>query len=70
MSGVANGKTRVQITFGDELLRKVDNYCEETGITRSSLVCAAVADKLGAYDQVMRMAGDAINSIVSDLEKG
>lgn len=43
---VSGNKTRVQISFSNELLKKLDDYCEETGMNRSSFVSNCVAEQL------------------------
>lgn len=49
---VADGKTRVMLTIGDALLAKVDRYCEEYGMSRSSFFSSCAADKFAAQDGV------------------
>ena len=43
---VAKNKTRIQVTFGDEVLEKLDAFCNQTGMNRSSYITYIIAMSL------------------------
>lgn len=57
---IAEGKKRVQVTFGDEVLEKLDAFCKETGMTRSSYITYIVATSLQQYEKLSNAAADGI----------
>lgn len=63
---ISEGKTRFQVTFGDELLEKMDRYCKQTGLSRSAYLASLAAQSLNAYDQIMNFALEAITDTVKD----
>lgn len=52
---VADGKTRVQITFSNVLLGRLDEYCERMGLSRSAFVTWAVAMNLDTYQKALSL---------------
>lgn len=60
---IPEDKTRVGITMGNDLLARLDAYCERTGMTRSGYIAYAVAHQLDAETQ----AYDAVNDSISRL---
>lgn len=67
---IAQGKTRVQVTFGDEVLEKLDAFCKQTGMNRSSYITYIVATSLDQYEKLSAAAVDGIKTAaVNHAEK-
>lgn len=58
------GKTRVQISLSNELLERMDEYCERLGVTRSNYVAMLVAQNLDTMTRMMDAMPDAINELI------
>lgn len=58
------GKTRVQISLSNELLERMDEYCERLGVTRSNYVAMLVAQNLDTMSRMMDAMPDAINELI------
>ena len=69
---VGQKKTRVMMTFNDELLERVDAYCGRYGITRSGFFAALAADKFAQTDAtvatVEKLMGEWLADYSSTLE--
>lgn len=57
---IADGKRRVQVTFGDEVLERLDRFCRDTGMTRSSYITYIVATSLQQYENLSNAAADGV----------
>lgn len=67
---VGIGKTRVQVTFGNDVLDRLDKFCKETGMTRSSYITYITATSLQQYDNLSRAAADGVKqAAISTAEK-
>lgn len=53
MAGIPDNKTRITITLGKVVLANLDEYCEETGLTRSAAIGSMVAEQLSGRKRVM-----------------
>lgn len=60
---VAEGKTRVQVTFGNEVLAKLDDFCKRTGMTRSSYITYIVATSLDQYENLSNAAYEGLREL-------
>lgn len=43
---ISDGKKRVQVTFAESVLERLDEFCAETGMTRSAYIGYVVATSL------------------------
>lgn len=59
---VKEGRTRVQVTFGDEVLARLDSFCERTGMSRSSYITYIIATSLEQYENLSKAAIEGIQS--------
>lgn len=59
---VKEGRTRIQVTFGDEVLRKLDAFCDRTGMTRSSYITYIVGTSLEQYENLSKAAIEGVQS--------
>jgi metal-responsive CopG/Arc/MetJ family transcriptional regulator len=57
---VKKGKTRVQITLNDEVVKKLDELCDRTGMTKSSFVSYTVAMALDSYNGMLEKMAQAV----------
>ena len=64
---IPEDKTRVGITMGNELLARLDAYCDRTGMTRSGYIAYAVAHQLDAETQVYDTVNDSISRLFGSL---
>lgn len=64
---VSEKKKRVQITFGEDMLSRIDAYCEKTGLSRSAFVCASVAAQLYGSDLLLERAASAVEETFPEL---
>lgn len=62
---VKEGKTRVQVTFGDEVLNKLDAFCKKTGMNRSSYITYIVATSLDQYENLSNAAAEGIKNVAN-----
>ena len=60
---ISENKTRVQVTLGNELLGKLDEFCRRTGMTRSSYISYIVATSLDQYDKMSRAAAEGVQQL-------
>lgn len=58
------GKTRLQISLSNELLERMDEYCDRLGVTRSNYVAMLVAQNLDTMSRMMDAMPDAINELI------
>lgn len=56
-------KKRVQISFGKELLARMDDFCNRTGMTRSSYVSYVVGTNLDQYEAMTKAAASGIREL-------
>lgn len=63
---VADGKKRVQITFSEAVLDRLDAFCEETGMTRSTYISYIVATSLDQYRNLSQVAEEAIRKAAEE----
>lgn len=54
------GKTRIQITVSDLVLKRLDDYCAKTGMTRSTYISYILATSLQGSEELMQAAADSI----------
>lgn len=66
---IAEGKKRVQVTFGDDVLKRLDKFCSETGMTRSSYITYIVATSLQQYETLTNAAAEGLKKAAFDLPK-
>lgn len=59
----AEGKTRVQVTLGNEVLEKLDEFCRRTGMSRSSYISYIVATTLDQYENLSQAAADGLREL-------
>ena len=64
---IPEDKTRVGITMGNDLLARLDAYCDRTGMTRSGYIAYAVAHQLDTETQTMDYVQGAIGKIFQQL---
>ena len=68
-----NGKetksTRIMITLSDELIAKMDEYCDKYYITRSALISIALTHKM-QHDNVIDNMPDMLRVMSEALEIG
>lgn len=50
---MAENKTRITITLGRRVLEKLDDYCDETGLTRSAAISTMIAAQLASRREIM-----------------
>lgn len=50
---ISDNKSRVMVTFNNELLGKLDDYCERIGISRSAFISYTVATALETQSQLV-----------------
>ena len=62
--GFGEGKKRVQITLGDELLEKLDEFCSHTGMSRSAFIASCVAERLDTQRRVYEMLSKSLSGII------
>lgn len=74
-------KVKLNITIDEELMRRVDEYCEENFLNRSALFSISVSEHLNAYaaskaiqDMALTMrkiadSGKADPELLKDLEQ-
>lgn len=60
---IADGKTRVMVTFDNKVLSDLDGYCKKVGMNRSSYISLVVAT---ALEQEKRSPMGAISNSVRD----
>lgn len=46
------GRTRIAITISNNVLEKLDKYCEQSGLSRSAVISDIVGTNLGVYERV------------------
>ena len=64
---IAEGKSRVTITLGNELLGKLDDYLRTTGMSRSSYISYVVATQLYQQERLTDGVTDKINALLKEL---
>lgn len=69
MSTLAKGKTRVQITFSEKLLDRMDEYCERTGINRSAFVSTCIAERLDSHERVLDITSGVLQQAIESLQQ-
>lgn len=53
MAGIPENKTRITITLGKGVLANLDEYCDETGLTRSAAIGSMVAEQLSTRKRLV-----------------
>lgn len=56
----AEGKKRIQVTFSEALIERLDAYCERTGMSRSAYITYAVASTLDSYEALQHTTVKAL----------
>ena len=56
-------KKRVQITFGKDLLKRMDAFCARTGMTRSAYVAYVVGTNLDQYEALTDAAASGVKEL-------
>lgn len=69
MSTLAKGKTRVQLTFSEKLLGRMDDYCERTGISRSAFVSTCIAQQLDTHERVLDVTNGVLQQAIESLQQ-
>lgn len=69
MSTLAKGKTRVQLTFSEKLLSRMDEYCERTGISRSAFASTCIAQQLDSHERLFAIANDSFQQAIESLQQ-
>lgn len=66
------GKTRVVISFDDEILKKIDQYAELHGMTRTSFVNLACTEYLTSIEKVPSLSAALVQfaQIMDDSANG
>lgn len=67
---IAEGKTRIQVTFSDTLLGRLDEYAERTGISRSACISFFVGSALDSYAQLQAAANQSAARTLADMTDG
>lgn len=67
MAGIPENKARIAITLGKELLARLDEYCDRTGMTRSAYISYAVAHQLDAESRMMDYTQGAIAKLFQQV---
>lgn len=49
---VGTGRTRISITLGNAVLEKLDQYCAQSGLTRSAVIGDLVGTNLGVFERI------------------
>jgi len=62
-------KTKVMITIDDELLREVDDYCDQNYINRSAFFNQSVSEKVNTQ-KVVNALSDLATAMKVAAEKG
>lgn len=63
---ISDEKQRVVLSVPRQMVAQVDEYCSQTGLSRSAFFCSAASDKL----QQSRMTTQALDSLVQILASG
>lgn len=50
---IADNKRRVMVTLSDELLERLEEYCNRIGITKSAYIAYTVATSLDTQQQLV-----------------
>lgn len=67
---MANQKKRVQLSFSPELLDKVNHYCAESGISKSSYFSLLAAKDLEDTEQFLNDFKADLQAMLDRLEAG
>lgn len=69
---VAENKTRVTITLGDTVLANLDEYCDQTGLSRSAAISAMIAEQLANKKALMGKLQEAFSpeNLAKMLQEG
>lgn len=59
---------RVQVNLGDSLVKKVDEYAKEMGVTRSSFCAMIIGQTVMSYDKAFEMLGNAVNNTIKEAK--
>lgn len=43
---ISSGKTRIQVTLSDSVIKAIDKYCDTVGISRSAWCASVIADEV------------------------
>lgn len=43
---ISSGKTRIQVTLSNSVIKAIDNYCDTVGISRSAWCASVIADEV------------------------
>lgn len=63
---VSDGKKRVQVTFSDKVLQRLDAFCETTGMTKSAYISYVVATNLDQYERMTSAACMSIENLAQN----
>ena len=67
---MANQKKRVQLSFSPELLEKVNQYCAESGISKSAYFSLLAAKDLEGTEQFLNEFKADLQGMLDRLEVG
>lgn len=59
---IAENKTRITITMGDGVLANLDEFCDQTGLSRSAAITSMVAEQLASKRQVMSVLENTLSA--------
>lgn len=57
---ISENKTRMQISLGNDLTEKMDAFCSEAGLSRSSYIAGLIANDLYAKAAVINAAKELL----------
>lgn len=68
---VSDGKSRITVTIADSVLEKLDDYCKQTGLSRSAVITDIVGTNLGAFESFQKMfAKELVGALSSAVATG
>ena len=59
---------RVQVNLSDELVERVDNYCNRIGIARSAMISVMVGQYMDQLEKADNVLTNAYNDVTSNLK--
>lgn len=52
---ISSGKTRIQVTLSDSVIKAIDKYCDTVGISRSAWCASVIADEVMKNPEIVKL---------------
>lgn len=72
MGRINKNSLRLNITLPEELVLKIDNFCEKYGLTRSAFLALASTEKMASFSMIEQMpllVSEAVKRGLEDAKK-